>query len=156
MTDESVLFEVNCDACTWHALWDDRQIERTLQGVGMLRRANSPDPALLHELIHGVRAKLNCPECGEPGIRVSLFEEGAWQEAVLCEVCRKPIPPQRLDAIPDAVRCVACQEELEGGAVNEEPEFCAKCGSPLVLKVSNSQGITRYRLLCTASPPCRS
>jgi len=33
----------------------------------------------------------------------------------LCERCDQPIPAGRLDAQPTAVRCVACQEALEGG-----------------------------------------
>jgi len=32
-----------------------------------------------------------------------------------CEQCEQPIPAGRLDAQPTAVRCVACQEALEGG-----------------------------------------
>lgn len=33
----------------------------------------------------------------------------------LCEQCEQPIPAGRLNAQPTAVRCVACQEALEGG-----------------------------------------
>lgn len=33
----------------------------------------------------------------------------------ICEGCGRPIPPRRLEALPEAVHCVACAEALEGG-----------------------------------------
>ena len=38
-----------------------------------------------------------------------------WQSAVLCEVCRQPIPPERIEALPGVKRCVACQGRTEAG-----------------------------------------
>lgn len=32
-----------------------------------------------------------------------------------CEVCGRPIPPTRLRAVPEAVRCVPCAEREPGG-----------------------------------------
>jgi RNA polymerase-binding transcription factor DksA len=34
----------------------------------------------------------------------------------LCEDCRRPIDPARLEAIPCATRCVLCQEKWERSA----------------------------------------
>lgn len=31
-----------------------------------------------------------------------------------CRDCRKPIPAERLEAVPEAVRCVDCQRHFEG------------------------------------------
>ena len=31
-----------------------------------------------------------------------------------CKGCGRPIPPQRLDAAPEAVRCLDCQRHFEG------------------------------------------
>jgi DnaK suppressor protein len=32
----------------------------------------------------------------------------------VCRECRRPIPPQRLRAVPEATRCVDCQRHVEG------------------------------------------
>jgi DnaK suppressor protein len=32
----------------------------------------------------------------------------------ICSDCRREIPPARLEAVPDAVRCVGCQRRFEG------------------------------------------
>jgi RNA polymerase-binding transcription factor DksA len=31
-----------------------------------------------------------------------------------CKECRRPIPPERLDVAPEAVRCLDCQRHFEG------------------------------------------
>jgi len=33
----------------------------------------------------------------------------------ICQECGQPIPPERLQARPEATLCVACQRRLEGG-----------------------------------------
>jgi RNA polymerase-binding transcription factor DksA len=37
----------------------------------------------------------------------------------ICEACESPIPPERLEAIPYATRCAACQSQLEQGLEEE-------------------------------------
>jgi RNA polymerase-binding transcription factor DksA len=32
-----------------------------------------------------------------------------------CRECGRPIQPERLEAVPEAVRCIDCQRHLEGG-----------------------------------------
>jgi RNA polymerase-binding transcription factor len=32
----------------------------------------------------------------------------------ICRDCRKPIPAERLQAVPEAVRCLGCQRRFEG------------------------------------------
>jgi len=123
----------------------------------MLRRSRPQDREELLELLHGAAPSLVCPECGEAGLRVTAIEDdGNWQDAVTCEICRQPIPPERLEALPGATRCVACQRDEETGRLAAEPQYCAKCGAPLVLRVSSGRGLTRYKLFCTGQPPCRS
>jgi hypothetical protein len=83
-------------------------------------------------------------------------DDGDWQAAVLCEVCRQPIAAERLEALPGTNRCVACQGKAElAGVHDEEPEYCPYCGSLVEIRVSRGAGITRYRRFCTGSPPCR-
>jgi hypothetical protein len=102
---------------------------------------------------------MTCPICKEKSLSATpraVEDDEDWQSAVLCEVCRKPIPFERLDAIPAAKRCAQCQERTEsGGADESEPDFCPKCGAPVEIRVSRGTGITRYKRVCTAFPPCR-
>ncbi len=155
MFDDSVLVEARCEACTWHALWDQRQMEARLRVSGMLRREAKPDAALVQELLQGSGPTLRCPECGEAGLLIGPPQEEEWNDAVLCEVCRKPIPGERLAALSGVKRCIECQESLEQGREPGEPEFCPKCGSLLILKMSRGRGTTRYKMFCTGDPPCR-
>ena len=43
-------------------------------------------------------------------IALKKLEEGTYGR---CEVCDEAIPPARLQALPFAIRCTRCQEELE-------------------------------------------
>ena len=126
----------------------------------MLRRDNDPDEAILAELLPGAAERMTCLSCKRIGLLVSDEEDADeaddWQAARLCEACRKPIPPERLEVFPDARRCVACQNNAEAGVEpDEEPDFCPRCGSLVELRVSSAGGLTRYRRFCTGSPPCR-
>jgi hypothetical protein len=151
-----VWFELVCEACSWRESLDGVEAGQRLRAHGMLRRDESPDPEVLGELLAGIVSELKCPECGVPGVRATRASDpGDWQDAVLCEICRKPIPAERLEAIPDTRRCTRCQADAESGSLAEEPEFCPRCGSPMVLRTSRGAGITRYKLFCTGNPPCR-
>jgi hypothetical protein len=108
-------------------------------------------------LSHGSR--LPCDRCRRTGLAVKLEtdggERGEWEQVVVCEVCREPIPAERLAIKPSATRCVACQDAADRGRSFVEPEYCPKCGSLLELRVSRGGGVTRYKLWCTGNPPCR-
>ena len=92
-----------------------------------------------------------------------------WQEYVLhqkeavchtvttCKMCGKPIPRERLQAIPHAQRCVLCQDKFEHGEADEEEEviFCEKCGAPMVWRVRTSVLPTKYFLGCSNYPKCK-
>lgn len=111
---------------------------------------------MILELLSAAATQLVCPDCEAVGLSYDLTDEAdGWQDAVLCEVCRKPIPPERLDAMPSARRCVSCQNQRESGVEAETPDFCPKCGSVLVVRVSRGAGVTRYKSFCTGDPPCR-
>ena len=154
------LVELSCGACSWHALVGPEGIERHLRAAGMLKR-DRPDRATLDELLHGAAPTLKCPDCGTPGLRVRPQVDNEdwdddWQDAVSCDICRKPIPPERLEAAPGATRCVTCQQAAESGRLADEPEYCARCGALLVLRVSSGADTTRYKLFCTGIPPCKN
>jgi ssDNA-binding Zn-finger/Zn-ribbon topoisomerase 1 len=157
MSDDFAL-ELNCPACTWRSVHaDPASMEARLRAGGFLLNEKTPGAAALRGMLLGSGSRLACPECGSRGLETRPHHagDGDWQEAVTCEVCRKPIPPERVEALPGVRRCVTCQQAEEWGAAREEPEYCPKCGSPMVLRVSRASGATRYKLFCTGSPPCR-
>lgn len=149
-----------CDPCGWSQAETSEGIAARLRGVGLLKRDKKPDAELLAQLLPGATPKMVCPQCGSIGLRAAegIAEEDAdsWQAAVLCQGCRKPIPPERLEALPEAKRCLACQAKTERDPEGDnEPEFCKHCGSLVELRVSSRGGLTRYRRFCTGQPPCR-
>jgi hypothetical protein len=154
---EEPLFELHCDACTWHTLCGPQEIEKRLRSAGHLRRAEKPTAGLVSELLHGVAQQLVCRECSAAGLRISPYQdEDDWATARRCEICRQPIAPERLEALPEAKRCLKCQQAEDTGQAKGEVEYCPRCGSLLELRVSRRGGLTRYQMFCTGQPPCRS
>jgi len=157
------LVRLSCPQCSWQALCNQAEVEHRLRELGLLRRAPHPPGELVAELLTANVARLRCDACQAVGLAISEPEEnwgedsdgGDWQQAVVCEVCKKLIPPERIEVFPDAKRCVDCQGVADRGEDVEEPEFCPKCGSLVELRVSRGTGITRYKRFCTGIPPCR-
>ncbi|MCI0334983.1 MAG: TraR/DksA C4-type zinc finger protein [Planctomycetes bacterium] len=132
-----------------------------LRLIGLLRREPDPQENVLAELFVGSAARMTCPICKEKGLVATPADAADpdgddWQAAVLCEMCREPIPLERLEAIPGAKRCAACQGKAEAGTLDDvEPEYCPQCGAIVEIRVSRGGGITRYKRFCTGEPPCR-
>ena len=152
---------IGCRECGWASTCGPLDQEQKLRSIGLLRRDKAPDELFVAELFRQNLGRFNCPEC-QAALQILAEVESHeddwddWQAAVLCEVCRKPIPPERLEVVPGTRRCVNCQQQAEDGTLPEEPDFCSRCGSLLELRVSRASGTTQYRLFCTGSPPCRS
>jgi len=80
-----------------------------------------------------------------------------------CPQCGQPIPPERLEAIPDATRCVPCQQRTESAAsgphVSElECPRCAGHGvkSRMVWRTARDPAkFSGYFLGCSRFPECR-
>jgi len=148
---------LRCDSCNWQTTCGEEEIARRLRALGLLRRTAHPPEDLVRELLATNAQRLVCDQCNTAGLAFSEPEqsddEGDWQQAVVCEVCRQPIPPERVEIFPDACRCVGCQDVADRGAEPEELEFCEKCGSLVELRVSRGGGITRYKRFCTGG--CR-
>ena len=153
--------QLTCRECGWRTVCGSVDAAARLRLVGVLRRESDPDDATLAELLPEAAKRMTCPGCKRIGLAVADAEEVAnadddWQAAVLCEKCRKPIPPERLEVFPDSKRCVACQSQAESGEPEEdEPEFCPRCGALVELRVSRGAGLTRYKRFCTGVPACR-
>lgn len=150
---------LSCPKCSWRALCNQAEVEHRLRGLGLLKRAPHPPGELVAELLNANLFRLKCDACGNAGIALAQPDEEEswddWQQAVVCEVCKKPIPPERVEVFPDAKRCVDCQGIADRGEEPDEPDFCPKCGSLVELRVSRGTGITRYKRFCTGSPSCR-
>jgi RNA polymerase-binding transcription factor DksA len=152
--------ELICRNCQWRTVCGRDDAIARLRIIGLLRRDPDPDENLLRVLFVEAAPRMTCPMCKEKRLHAVDHdpEEDAdadWQSAVLCEVCRKPIPPERVEALPNVKRCVGCQGRDEAGTAVEEPEYCPHCGSLVEIRASRGTGITRYRRFCTGNPACR-
>lgn len=149
-----------CPDCSWRTVCGPAEVASRLRLVGLLRRDAEPDDDIMAALLPDAAARMTCPACKRIGLAVSDHDDAGdqddWQAAVLCDRCRKPIDPERLEVFPDTKRCVACQAKAESGEPEpDEPDFCPKCGALVELRVSRGGGLTRYKRFCTGSPPCR-
>lgn len=147
--------ELLCPACHYTSVCGPAAMIDWLRRVRMVRHGMAPEPELLGELFRAAAAKFVCPNCGTTGLAVRPAHQEndeAWGMARRCEVCRQPIARERLQALPDARLCAACQATDECGAASGPAEYCPKCGSVMVVRPTRGAGVTRYRLTC---PHCR-
>ncbi|HYO25360.1 MAG TPA: TraR/DksA C4-type zinc finger protein [Lacipirellulaceae bacterium] len=150
--------QLQCDACGWWTLCGEPEIVRRLRAVGHFRRASDPPEEIVREVLRTDGRRLACDRCRATGLRLADGAEpdaAQWDQVVMCEVCRQPIPPERLEVLPWAKRCAACQGQTDRGATFAEPDYCPRCGSLVEVRVSRAGGVTRYKLWCTGNPPCR-
>jgi hypothetical protein len=150
---------LTCLECGWQSTCGEDQIAQRLRRLGLLRRSAHPSEEMVRELLVANAGRLSCDGCSSVGIVLGTptetEDEGDWQQAIVCQVCGQPIPPERTEVFPEARRCVGCQGVADRGEEPEEPEFCEKCGALVELRVSQAGGLTRYRRFCTGSPACR-
>jgi hypothetical protein len=151
--------ELQCRACSWRTICGESEIVRRLRALGLFRRSPEPPEDLVREMLRSHGPRLTCDRCGEAYVSIHLGasdpDAGDWEQVVVCEICRQPIPSERLKFLPGATRCTACQDAADRGANIIEPDYCPKCGAILELRVSRTGGLTRYKLWCTGNPPCR-
>jgi Zn finger protein HypA/HybF involved in hydrogenase expression len=154
-------YELTCRNCKWRTVWGLDDAVARLRIIGQLRREREPDEQIVAALLMESAPRMTCPLCKEKALfaRQSLESDNEaddWQAAVLCEICREPIDPERLEAIPGTKRCAACATKAEAGQLEEiEPDYCPNCGGLIEVRVSRGSGITRYKRVCTGDPPCR-
>jgi hypothetical protein len=154
-----ISYELTCRNCRWRTVCGRDDAIARLRIIGLLRRDREPDDELVAELLVEAAPRMTCPICKDKTLAASpSFDDAGddWQAAVLCEICREPIDPERLEAVPDTKRCAACQGKTECGQLTEiELDYCPNCGALVELRVSRGRGITRYKRVCTGEPPCR-
>lgn len=113
---------------------------------------------MVRELLSIHLTKLSCDACGKSGLLLGSedeLDENDWHTAKVCEVCRQPIPAERLEVFPQATRCVNCQTAEDRGETKPDFDYCPQCGAVLELRVSRGGGVTRYKQFCTGNPSCR-
>ena len=145
-----------CPTCGWQQSCNDAQMVEMLRGIQKLGARKAPGGLVLIEVFRHSLAEIPCPDCGKRGLRVGLADpddDGDWQEAKACDGCGRPIEMGRLEAMPDATLCVACQRAAEEGDTTVEQEYCERCGSPMQLVPSRGPGLSRYVLRCSGG--CR-
>ncbi|QEG41780.1 TraR/DksA C4-type zinc finger protein [Roseimaritima ulvae] len=144
------LQSLRCAACSRQRLVGYSEQLVMLRSLGKLKRAKNPELDLVRELFAAALPALPCDRCGATSLSLhaaaAVDEEDpeVWGEARRCELCQKPIPPERLEIFPDVVRCAACQDKP---AAETEDDFCPRCGERLQVAV-RSRGLTQYRLRC--------
>lgn len=158
---------LECHKCNWRTTCGEEELARRLRTLGLLRRSPHPPTELVSELLRVNAHRLTCDACHQTGLASVAPGDGGpldvrsrtgdddWQQAVICQVCRTAIPPERLEIFPNATRCAKCQDVADRGAEPVPPEYCPKCGALIEIRVSSSGGITRYKQFCTGQPPCR-
>jgi len=157
MAREPEYVELRCPACSWAEVCGPTGVTEWLRRARKLRARDLPEWEIMVEVLLAAGAKLECPGCGATGLAVGPADEADdWPETATCESCGKPIPVERLAALPGARRCAACQRAEETGRAPAAAEFCPRCGAPMELRLSKTVGVTRYLMTCTANPPCRT
>lgn len=157
---------LSCSKCGWRTVASEDELARRLRILGLLRRSPHPPPEIVTELLRANAYRLACDACHQTGLTIvgaddggplgnRATDEGDWQQAVVCQICREPIPLERLEVFPKAKCCAKCQDVADKIGDPAAPEFCPRCGALLEIRVSRAGGITRYKQFCTGNPPCR-
>lgn len=152
MTTPSALIEVSCARCGRREILDFAATVRLLQANGMLLREKNPRPDFVAELLRGTAARITCAGCQNLGVHVApIADDAQWGDARRCENCDEPIPPERLEAFPEATLCKKCQSREDSGGGTVEAEYCPRCGNVMHVTLDRRSGVARYVVRC---PDC--
>ncbi|MHC4403864.1 MAG: TraR/DksA family transcriptional regulator [Planctomycetota bacterium] len=157
MTRHTQYVDLRCRRCSWAEVCGPEANAGWLRKAGKLRAGVDPEPEVMVEVLRAAAGKLACPECGHVGLAALPAEEDRldWSEPQTCASCGRPIPAERLEALPEATLCAACRQDEELGRAKTEIDYCPRCGAPMQLRPTAAGGVTRYVLTCTGVPPCR-
>lgn len=159
------LFELQCMHCRHSRRMDAAGRLRWLQLAGHLRKVHDPHSPLIEPLVPLQLAKECCSECGQQRMRMLLIslhqtqnqaseDDMEWGSRRLCQDCRQPIAAERLAALPEATRCIACQSTSVCAAAVDtlSDENCPKCGAWLHWETLRTS-IGTFRLVCRQCGP---
>jgi hypothetical protein len=152
-------FELRCPACSNVQILDLETAVARLRERGFLRRSDEQSAEMVLPLLTHSASTWSCDRCHSQGLQVrptssrpSRDEDAAWEDTRPCTRCGRPIAKERIEALPNATLCIAC-ENASGNQNEDEPQFCRHCGSIMQVTRSRRPGITRYVLEC---PICGS
>lgn len=156
MSNPSRCLHLVCPRCAAGAVCGPQEMLRRLRSLGMLRRENEPEWDVVAELFRSAAARLRCEGCGQIGLRITAAEddldEEAWGGGRRCESCGQTIPAERIRLLPNATRCVSCQQLSERGMAAQPVDYCPTCGAVRHLRLRSGDGLARYAPYC---PECR-
>jgi hypothetical protein len=144
--------QLRCGDCQETQLCGPAKIDAHLRRAGMLRSEQTPEIEILHELLRAAAGAIVCSSCGSTGLLVEQPAEDddeTWGGSRKCEGCRKPIPTERIAALPQVRYCAECQSASERGESLDEVEYCSRCGAVMEVRQTRGAGITRYVMACT-------
>lgn len=146
---------ISCNSCGHKRVLSSDYLEEISSKLSI--NVSGINKHILSEILN----KFRCSKCGAKDAEIIV--EDAEQKIMFddsklartCIVCGKPIPVERLEAVPDTKRCVSCREKFEKGEEDkEEPVYCKRCGAPMVWRVRTSVLPTKYFLGCSNYPKC--
>ena len=148
--------ELSCTHCDWVSVCGATAATDWLRQAGMLRRNKDASLEEIFELLRAVAPRSRCPACAQIGLTAAPArdDEADWPSAIVCEDCHRPIPPERLEALPGVKRCAGCQSGEESGKPAPDVEYCPRCGAAMTARQTRG-GVTRYVMACSRWPACR-
>jgi hypothetical protein len=155
MTRGPERLRISCPHCSAEERVDRAELAARLRRLGMLKRDDERDVRYLLQLAKGSRAGIECSTCGSGGVKVDLAEAAdEWDgPRRACAACGAAIPPERLQLLPDAELCAACQQRIDGGqSPDQHDDFCPRCGTRMTVRPRRGRGIAGYEMIC---PACR-
>ncbi|MDG2383633.1 MAG: hypothetical protein P8N76_18315 [Pirellulaceae bacterium] len=145
MATNDILRQLRCPICNQRKLCGPEEMLQILRDAGMLRREAKPDWPIMLELFSHHCQNLRCRDCGHNEL---LLEEARddfdFDDSRACEVCRKLIPPERIEIFPNAQRCATCQDKPS----TQADDFCSRCGGLVSVRTQGGAGVSRYVAVC--------
>jgi len=141
---------LQCHACGDAQVATGEALLERARSAGFLRRDTEFDLPFLIEILRTAAHRWQCERCAQTGLHVEQQSlEAEWDDRH-CERCGRTIPPERIEVLPTATRCVTC-ETLPVDEWDDPSQFCPRCGSRMETRTSKRSGITRYVSTC---PDC--
>ena len=95
-----------------HAKLAEGSSSEARQGLRTEAAADPLDDAVARNALDVAVSTVNCDYATRRAIKAALERIDAGEYG-LCDRCGEPMNPRRLQALPWAVNCVACQQEVE-------------------------------------------
>lgn len=152
---EKLKVEIVCATCKHTKVFSASELIKASNGL-----LAENDFEFQEKLLESLPKNFVCSQCKGKAVQFLIREEikpieEEFELAKICIQCEKPIPIERLEAVPGTVRCVSCQGKLESGETDKpKPVFCKKCKSVMVWRMTKNIRPAKYFLGCSNYPKC--